>query len=167
MNACPELETLMVGVAEHDADALAHLRSCPDCAFLAEEHRQLEKDLSRLVDPLPPVDFVHSVMARVALEPAPVRVELRTGFSILAVTLMGATLAFVATHGNLGLLGTRTASAVVAWRNLFFAASEALAALWSTAALPLAVAMAGLVVVSTLGVRRLAAHRVVEAEVRP
>ena len=59
-------------------------------------------------------------MARVALEPAPVRVELRTGLSILAVTLMGATLAFVATHGNLGLLGTRAASAVVAWRNLFF-----------------------------------------------
>jgi hypothetical protein len=167
VNACPELETLMVAAAEHDADALAHLRSCPDCAFLAEEHRQIEKDLSRLVDPLPPPDFVRSVMARVALEPAPTRVELRTAVSILAVTLMGATLAFVSAHGNLGLLGTRTASAVVAWRNLFFAASEALAAVWSTAALPLAVAMAGLIVVSTLGVRRLAAHRVVEAEVRP
>jgi hypothetical protein len=167
VNACPELETLMVGVAEHDADALAHLRNCPDCAFLAEEHRQLEKDLTRLVDPLPPPDFVHSVMARVALAPAPVRVELRTGLSILAVTLMGATLAFVATHGNLGLLGTHAASAIVAWRNFFFGASEALAAVWSTAALPLAVAMAGLVVMSTLGVRRLAAHRVVEAQVRP
>ncbi len=167
MNACPELETLMVGVAEHDADALAHLRNCPDCAFLAEEHRQLEKDLARLVDPLPPSDFVHSVMARVALAPAPVRVELRTGLSILAVTLMGATLAFVATHGSLGLLGTHAASAIVTWRNFFFGASEALAAVWSTAALPLVVAMAGLVVMSTLGVRRLAAHRVVEAQVRP
>ncbi|MGZ3444276.1 MAG: hypothetical protein ACXWLG_01190 [Myxococcaceae bacterium] len=167
MNACPELETLMVGVAEHDADALAHLRSCPDCAFLAEEHRQLEKDLTRLVDPLPPVDFVRSVMARVALEPAPVRLELRTGLSILAVTLMGATLAFVATHGSLGLLGTHAASAIVVWRNFFFGASEALAAVWSTAALPLVVAMAGIVVMSTLGVRRLAAHRVVEAQVRP
>jgi hypothetical protein len=106
-------------------------------------------------------------MARVALEPTPVRVELRTGLSILAVTLMGATLAFVATHGSLGLLGTHTASAIVAWRNFFFGASEALAAIWSTAALPLVVAMAGLVVMSTLGVRRLAAHRVVEAQVRP
>ena len=119
------------------------------------------------MDPLPPSDFVRSVMARVALEPAPARVELRTGFSILAVTLMGAMLAFVSTHGNLGSARTRAASAVVAWRNLFFAASEALAAIWSTAALPAGVAMAGLVVVSTLGVRRLAAHRVVEAEVRP
>lgn len=164
---CPELETLMVGVAEHDADALAHLRNCPDCAFLAEEHRQLEKDLTRLVDPLPPPDFVHNVMARVALQPAPVRVELRTGLSILAVTLMGATLAFVATHGSLGLLGTHAASAIVAWRNFFFGASEALAAVWSTAAIPLVVAMAGIVVMSTLGVRRLAAHRVVEAQVRP
>jgi anti-sigma factor RsiW len=167
VNACPELETLLIGAAEHDETALAHLRSCPACAALAEQHRQMEKDLFRLADPLPPVDFVQSVMARVALEPAPVRVELRTGFSILAVTLMGAVLAFVAAHGNLGLLGTRAASAVVAWRNLFFAASEALAAIWSTAALPTVVAMAGLVVVSTLGVRRLAAHRIVEARVRP
>jgi hypothetical protein len=167
VNACPEIETLMVGVAEHDAEALAHIKTCPDCAFLAEQHRQLEKDLFRLADPMPPVDFVQSVMARVALEPAPARVELRTGFSILAVTLMGAVLAFVATHGNLGLLGTHAARGVVAWRTLFFAASEALAAIWSTAALPTVVAMAGLVVVSTLGVRRLAAHRVVEAQVRP
>jgi hypothetical protein len=167
VNACPELETLLVGVAEHDAEALAHIKTCPDCAFIAEQHRQMEKDLFRLADPMPPVDFVQSVMARVALEPAPARVELRTGFTILAVTLMGAVLAFVATHGNLGLLGTHAASAVVVWRNLFFAASEALAAIWSTAALPTVVAMAGLVVVSTLGVRRLAAHRVVEAQVRP
>lgn len=167
MNACPDLETLLVAAAEHDADALAHLRNCPDCAFLAEEHRQLEKDLARLVDPLPPPDFVHSVMARVALAPAPTRVELRTGMSILAVTLMAATLAFVAAHGSLGLLGTRAASAVVVWRNVFFAASEALAAIWSTAALPLVVTMALVVVISSLGVRRLAAHRVVEAQVRP
>lgn len=167
MSPCPDLETLMVAAAEHDADALAHLRNCADCAFLAEEHRQLEKDLARLVDPLPPPDFVHSVMARVALEPAPVRVELRTALSILAVTLMGATLAFVATHGNLGLLGAHAASAIVSWRNLFYGASEALAAIWSTAALPVVVAMVGVIVMSTLGVRRLAAHRVVEAQVRP
>ncbi len=163
---CPELETLLVAAAEHDADAVAHLRTCPDCAALAEEHRQLEKDLFRLADPLPPVDFVASVMARVALEPAPARVELRTGLSILAVTLMGATLAFVATHGNLGLLGTHAASTIVAWRNLFFGVSEALAAIWSTAALPVVVAMIAVIGVSTLGVRRLASQRVVEA-IRP
>jgi hypothetical protein len=167
VNACPELETLLVGVAEHDAEALAHVKTCPDCAFIAEQHRQMEKDLFRLADPMPPPDFVQSVMARVALEPAPTRVELRTGLSILAVTLMGAVLAFVAAHGNLGLLGTRAANSVVAWRNLFFAASEALAAIWTTAAVPTVVAMIGLILVSTLGVRRLAAHRVVEARVRP
>src|SRR5678816_3955811 len=149
MNACPELENLLIGVAEHDADTLAHLRTCPDCAAVAEQHGQLEKDLFRLADPLPPVNFVQSVMARVALVRAPVRVELRTGFTILAVTLMAAVLAFVATHGNLGVLGTRAASSVVAWRNLFYAASEALAAIWSTAALPMVVTMAGLIVVST------------------
>ena len=34
MNACPELETLLVGVAEHDADALAHLKTCPDLSLI-------------------------------------------------------------------------------------------------------------------------------------
>jgi hypothetical protein len=167
VNACPELETLLLGAAEHDADALAHLRNCPDCAFLAEEHRQLEKDLGRLVDPLPPPDLVATVMARVALEPAPARVELRTGLSILAFTLMAATLTFVASNGNLGVLGTHTASTFVAWRNLLVGVREAMTALWSTAAIPVVLTMSGLVLASVLGLRRLAAHRVVEAEVTP
>src|SRR5258706_10475493 len=38
---------------------------------LLEEHRQLEKDLLRLADPLPPPDFVHQVMQKVAAAPAP------------------------------------------------------------------------------------------------
>ena len=54
MNGCPELEALILAQSEHDPDALAHLRHCPACAALVEEHRQLEKDLFRLVDPLPP-----------------------------------------------------------------------------------------------------------------
>src|SRR6478672_7907016 len=39
--------------------------------LLLEEHRQLEKDLLRLADPLPPPDFVHQVMRKVATAPAP------------------------------------------------------------------------------------------------
>ena len=167
MSPCPELETLLLAAAEHDADAVAHLRNCPACAALAEEHRQLEKDLARLVDPLPPMDLVPKVMARVALEPLPARVELRTGLAILACTLMAATLTFVASHGNIALLGTHTASSFVAWRNLLIGVREAMAALWSTAAVPVIVTMTGLVVASVLGLRRLAAHRVVEAEVTP
>lgn len=167
MNGCPELEALILAQSEHDPDALAHLRHCPACAALVEEHRQLEKDLFRLVDPLPPPDLVSRVMARVAAEPAPVRLEMKTALSILALALMAAVLTFVANHGNIGLLGVRAASGVVAWRHLFMGAGEAMTAIWSTAALPFVVAMAGLVISSVWGLRRLAAHRVVEVEVRP
>jgi hypothetical protein len=167
VNGCPELETLALAAAEHDADALAHLRACPSCALLVEQHRQLEKDLFRLVDPLPPPDLVARVMARVAREPAPVRLELKTGLSILAVALMAVTLSFVASHGHIGLLGTRAADMVLTWRNLLFGASEGLRALWTTAAIPLVLTMVGLVVMSVLGLRRVAGQRVVEAEVVP
>jgi hypothetical protein len=167
VNGCPELEILALAAAEHDADALAHLRGCPSCALLLEQHRQLEKDLFRLVDPLPPPDLVAKVMASVAREPFPVRLELKTGLSILAVALMAVTLSFVASHGHIGLLGTRAADMVVTWRNLLFGASEGLRALWTTAAIPLVLTMAGLVVTSVLGLRRVAGQRVVEAEVVP
>jgi len=167
VNGCPELEALILAQSEHDPDALAHLRGCPACAVLVEEHRQLEKDLFRLVDPLPPPDLVARVMARVSAEPAPVRLELKTAMSILSLALMAAVLTFVANHGNIGLLGVRAASGVVAWRHLFMGVGDAMAAIWSTAALPFVVAMTGLVISSVWGLRRLAAHRVVEAEVRP
>ena len=55
-----ELELLLKELAPTDA-----LR-----AQLLEEHRQLEKDLLRLADPMPPADFVHAVMAKVATAPA-------------------------------------------------------------------------------------------------
>jgi hypothetical protein len=102
VNDCPELEALVLAQSEHDPDALAHLRHCPGCAAQVEEHRQLEKDLFRLVDPLPPPDLVSRVMARVADEPAPVRVEVKTAFSILAVTLMVCGPHLVATTRSLG-----------------------------------------------------------------
>jgi hypothetical protein len=165
VSGCPELEALVLAQSEHDPDALAHLRNCPDCAALVEDHRQ--QDLFRLVDPLPPPDLVSRVMARVAAEPAPVRLEMKTALSILALALMAAVLTFVANHGNIGLLGARAASGVVAWRHLLMGAGEAMTAIWSTAALPFVVAMAGLVISSVWGLRRLAAHRVVEVEVRP
>lgn len=165
MNGCPELEALILAQFDHDPDAAAHLRGCPDCATLVEQHRQMEKDLFRLVDPLPPPDLVARVMTRVAAEPAPVRVEMKTAFSIFAVTLMAAVLTFVANHGNIGLLGVRAASGVITWRHLLLGVSEGLGAIWTTAALPFVAVMAGLLLCSVWGLRRLAAHRVVE--VRP
>ena len=55
----PELNALLAELADSDEAR----------DELIEEHRQLEKDLLRLVDPLPPHDFVQSVMKKVAATP--------------------------------------------------------------------------------------------------
>lgn len=68
---CPDLEVLFIELEAGHGPALEHAEGCPLCAAVLEEHRQLEKDLFRLADPLPPPDLVHQVMARVAASPAP------------------------------------------------------------------------------------------------
>ena len=55
-----ELEALLAELAPTQAERTT----------LLEEHRQLEKDLLRLADPLPPPDFLANVMSRVAVAPA-------------------------------------------------------------------------------------------------
>ena len=56
---CPDLEVLFGEMAEGSGPALEHAGTCHLCQAVIEEHRQLEKDLYRLVDPLPPPSFVH------------------------------------------------------------------------------------------------------------
>ena len=68
---CPDLEVLFIELEAGHGPALEHAEGCPLCAAVLEEHRQLEKDLFRLADPLPPPDLVHQVMARVAASPRP------------------------------------------------------------------------------------------------
>src|SRR2546430_11594113 len=52
--SCPDLEQIFEELAEGKGPALEHARGCPLCAEILEEHRQLEKDLFRLADPMPP-----------------------------------------------------------------------------------------------------------------
>src|SRR5271156_1517651 len=106
---CPDLETLLLAQVDGSGDCQEHVASCPQCAAVLEEHRQLEKDLFRLADPLPPADLVAKVMQRGAAEPLPLRSEIRVGVSILAATVMAAVLSFVATRGPIGLLGASAA----------------------------------------------------------
>ncbi|MCI0574336.1 MAG: hypothetical protein L0Y66_26695 [Myxococcaceae bacterium] len=80
---CPELDELFDAVVAGSGDALEHALGCEACSAVLEEHRQMEKDLYRVVDPLPPPDFVQSVMTRVAEAPVPLRRELTAGFGIL------------------------------------------------------------------------------------
>lgn len=130
----PELELLLAELAPEPADR----------EVLLEEHRQLEKDLLRLADPLPPADFLANVMSKVAQAPArPVsRADVWSAVGIVAVTLSLAVLALFLSGGfSGGGLGLALASLVVKVREACVAGASALFALWSTAALPTAVAV--------------------------
>jgi len=165
---CPELEILFA--AQFDGDSgeyTEHVASCPRCAEVLEEHRQLEKDLFRLADPPPPMDLVARVMLRVAAEPPPVRVELRVGLSILAATLMAAVLSFVATRRPIRLLGASAARSVVGWKTALVSVNDALKVVWSTTAVPLTVSLCLVLFLALVGLRRVATPRTAEIEVHP
>lgn len=136
-------------------------------AQLLEEHRQLEKDLLRLADPLPPLDFVAQVMRKVEAAPAqaPARAEGLWALGILAGALALAAAAFLAAGGS----GTEVALAltrvVVAVKGGLVGVAVALGALWRTGALPLTVALGGTLFFCLAALRRLSG-RSGEARVR-
>src|SRR5687767_11154058 len=89
-----ELEALLASMPPDDRDALL------------EEHRQLEKDLLRLADPLPPPDFVNKVMLKVATAPAPAPSPKDIALAMLiAFGAMAAGVAAFFSHGGAGLGG--------------------------------------------------------------
>jgi hypothetical protein len=117
---------------------------------LLEAHRQLEKDLLRLSDPLPPPDFVGRVMQRVAESPRKVStVEVGTAVVIVVVTVALAGVALVS-GGGAASFGLTAARLAVVFRDGLVAMGSGLLALWTTAALPVAAALSMLLVV-TLG----------------
>jgi len=164
---CPELEALALAHQEGTGEYAEHLASCPDCAGLLEEHRQLEKDLFRLADPQPPADLVARVMERVAAEPLPARVEWRVGLSIVVATLMAAVLSFVATRGPIGLLGASAARALLGWKTALWGLNNAVQLAWSTTAAPLTLSLCLLLFLSLVGLRRVATPRPAQLEVHP
>ncbi len=125
---------------------------------LIEAHRLLEHDLSRLADPLPPPDFLLKVMARVATAPAasPVRSEVLTAAAIVGVTLGLAAIAYVSTGSVKSDFGLALAQLVIGVRETFVAMGSALAALWRTAAVPMVAALGMMLLLSLLGLKRLA-----------
>jgi hypothetical protein len=164
---CPELEALLLDQAEGTHEFGEHVAGCAGCAAVLEEHRQLEKDLFRLADPLPPADLVAKVMQRVAAEPLPLRAEIRVGVSILAATVMAAVLSFVATRGPIGLLGASAARSFVAWKTSLWGLNNAVQVAWSTTTVPLALCLSVLLFVSLVGLRRMTPARTAEIEVLP
>lgn len=144
----PELETLLKELAPDETSRAA----------LLEEHRQLEKDLLRLADPLPPPDFLANVMARVATAPprAMSRGEVWGAAAVVFGALAAALVTFLVSGGVTGGFGVSVASVVLTLRDGVVAFGSALAALWTTAALPLVVALSMLLVGSLAALRRFA-----------
>ena len=123
--------------------------------LLLEAHRQLEKDLLRLADPLPPFDFVEQVMARVAVAPAAVisRSEFVTAMTIVSVALLGGLGAIVISGDIASTFALGLARTTLLVREHLVAASSGLSALWRTAAIPFVCGM-GMMMIVTLSVLR-------------
>ena len=162
---CPDIEALLADAAEGRGPALEHAKQCPDCAALLEEHRQLEKDLYRFADPLPPPDFVHLVMAKVAAAPSPVRTELKAGAAILVASLALCAVSIFAGDGGAGALGLSAARALVEMKELAIGLGSGASALWRTAAVPITLAATFTLLFSLVGLRRLATPRLAGAKV--
>ncbi len=144
---CPQPELLFL------PEGAEHLASCDACRALAEMHRQMEKDLFRIQDPLPPADFVASVMARVEASRPP-RQEVRQGFAIFASALAVALGSFVVMGGSPAELGVRLARAMISLRGAFFSLSGLVESMWSQPALVLGAALFVFVATSLVQNRR-------------
>ncbi|MDY7230989.1 hypothetical protein [Hyalangium rubrum] len=155
---CPDLEVLFTELEEGTGPALEHAASCPLCSAMLEEHRQLEKDLYRLADPLPPPTLVASVMARVATEPPPLRRELWSGLTILVASLGVGLALLISNDTALSRLGTALASWVMDSKALFQGLASGANALWHTAAGPVTALLVFLLLASLFGLKRLAGN---------
>jgi hypothetical protein len=155
MTPCPDVETLFEGLELGAPSVLDHVKDCAPCSALVEEHRQLEKDLYRLQDPLPPRDFVFGVMARVQVEPIPLGVEVGWGMGILCATLGLGALAFVAGHGRLGAATASVASSFISAKAVTGSLLFAMGTAWHAATVPLGLGMGCLLMAALLGLYKL------------
>lgn len=146
-----------------DEQELARLfaEAAPDALereALEEAHRQLEKDLLRLADPLPPADFVASVMAKVEAEPKRVSSsEIGSAIAIALLGLAASAVAFVRSGATPEGVTLQFAQSVVSAREVLVGFGSGLAAVWRTAGLPISVMLAVVVMVTLVGLRRLVA----------
>ncbi|MBL8958143.1 MAG: hypothetical protein JNK82_45645 [Myxococcaceae bacterium] len=124
---------------------------------LLEEHRQLEKDLLRLADPLPPADFVHQVMQKVAAAPAPAMSPRDVAMAVvITVATFGAGVVMFLSHGaGFEGVGLTFADTFVRARELFIGVGSALETVWRTAAVPVALGLAAMLGSSVLALKKL------------
>jgi hypothetical protein len=139
-----------------ELDALLGELSEDDRALLLEEHRQLEKDLLRLSDPLPPADFVTLVMKREANAPARAvsKAEMFTAAGIVLAAVSAAVVALLTAGSGSGGFGLALADLAIRVRDGLVAMGSGLVAIWTTAALPLAVSLLVTVGLSLVALKR-------------
>lgn len=155
--ACPELEALFEQLVDGHGPLLDHARRCESCSAALEEHRQLEKDLFRISDPLPPANFLNQVMARVAVEhAAPSRANIVTAVAILAATIAAGVFGLVRGGFGVAQLGTGAASAFVTGKSLWVGMATGMSVLWTNAAVPLAISLFAVLMICLYGLKRLA-----------
>lgn len=160
MSAHPSLEELFTALEARQGEALDHARECAECGAVLEEHRQLEKDLFRLADPLPPVTLLAGVMSRVQEMPKPSHLhEVKVGLSILFATVGLAITTFLLGHGNVSSVGSSFASSLVGAHHAALGFSSALATAWHAAAYPVVGSLMVILFVSLVGLRKLTSQR--------
>jgi len=163
---CPDIEVLLAEVAEGSGPLLEHARGCEHCSAILEEHRQLEKDLFRLADPLPPPDFTHLVMARVAAQRAPMHLNVTVGLAI-AVTAFGLGIfTLVSTGGGVSTVGALAGSALITAKSFWVGTQKAVSLLWAAEALPMAVSLFIVLLICLFALKRLVGDSRVFSEAR-
>jgi hypothetical protein len=163
---CPDIELLLVEVAEGSGPLLDHARRCENCSAILEEHRQLEKDLFRLADPLPPSDFTQQVMARVAIQPAPIRVNIGVGLAIAATAFGLGLFTLVSSGVGVSTIGSLAGSAVITAKSLYVGTEKAISLLWATQALPMAISLLLVLLICLFALKRLVGDGRALSEVR-
>ena len=150
----------MSGERDEELEALLEqLAPDPEArAQLLEEHRQLEKDLLRLADPLPPADFLQGVMKKVRAAPAPAmsRGEVGWAVAIVGLTLAASVFAFSSAGGSADGLGVGFARALLSLRSGMVGFFSALSSVYRTAAVPLVVGLSGTLFFCLVALRQLA-----------
>ncbi len=166
MQSCPDIELLFAEVAEGGGPLLEHAHGCQRCSAILEEHRQLEKDLFRLADPLPPPDFTQLVMARVAAQRAPMHVNVAIGLAIAATAFGLGIFTLVSAGGGVSTVGALAGSALIAAKSFWVGTQKGVSLLWATEALPLAVSLFIVLLICLFALKRLVGDSRVLSEAR-
>ena len=154
---CPDPERLALDLDDGQEWALTHLEHCEACAAILEDHRLLERELFRAMDPSPPADFVSRVMVRVEQAPAPPRTELLVGGMIFLTSMVALVTLVMTSVPSLSSFSLDTVDRALARGRWLEGVAAGFSTVWSVAGPTLLVVSLLTLVFASLGLRKLAA----------